>query len=338
MVYIPPKRCMHNVEKYYCKQCGGKGLCIHQKRKINCTICCKTARRCVHNRWRYRCKDCNGSKICVHQKYIYRCRDCKGSSICIHQKEKYLCKECGGASLCKHGLQLCKECLPLEKRISSGLFCILCTDIQLSSNRRRANIKTCASCDPTVPDRIELIVRPLLISAIGVEATIADNAMLGGAGCDALLRRPDLMFVRSDEMINGKPSVNIRVVCLEIDENGGHPDRESICESGKMWDQTVAIKRLLGEETRVVFVRFNPDRCDTGHFELERRVAAVGAFVRTALEDSDPNDYRVEVPNVAYLFYHSICSRHIEYVRIHSESFHVLYVGPENENTVNDEN
>lgn len=32
-------KCEHNKDKYYCKECGGKGICQHGKYKHNCIEC-----------------------------------------------------------------------------------------------------------------------------------------------------------------------------------------------------------------------------------------------------------------------------------------------------------
>jgi hypothetical protein len=177
----------------------------------------------------------------------------------------------------------------------------------------------------------------MLVAKIGMETTIADDAMLGGAGCDAASRRPDTLFIRADAVPSNitKPLslVNGRAVFIEIDERGGHPDRLDECETGKMWDQTVALKKLCGEDVRVFFVRFNPDEYDGARSTLEQRVASVGAHCKWILSDGWREFESAAVPHVSYHYYHSKCNFHIEYVRARPDSFNLYLVHPETTST-----
>ena len=104
-------KCIHDKQKYRCKECGGSSICIHNKQKTQC-------------------KECRGSSICIHDKYKSICKECGGSSICIHDKLKSRCKECGGSSICIHNRQksFCKECslqlylINLQRRSLSRIF------------------------------------------------------------------------------------------------------------------------------------------------------------------------------------------------------------------------
>jgi hypothetical protein len=71
------KRCPHGKSKngHFCKDCGGKGLCEHNKRKDSC-------------------KDCGGSRICEHGISKYVCFSCDGKGLCSHGAQKNQCKEC----------------------------------------------------------------------------------------------------------------------------------------------------------------------------------------------------------------------------------------------------
>jgi len=51
---------------------------------------------CIHNLQKYFCKDCGGSKICEHNRQKYKCVDCGGSGICKHNLQRYWCKTCSG--------------------------------------------------------------------------------------------------------------------------------------------------------------------------------------------------------------------------------------------------
>ena len=66
-----------------CKDCGGSGLCEHQRVKRQC-------------------KDCGGSGVCEHQRSRSQCKDCGGSGFCEHQRSRSQCKDCGGSSICEH--------------------------------------------------------------------------------------------------------------------------------------------------------------------------------------------------------------------------------------------
>jgi len=76
-----PALCEHRRRRS--KDCGGGGLCEHQRR-------------------RSRCKDCGGGSLCEHQRVRSEGKDCGGGSFCEHQRQRSQCKDCGGSGLCKH--------------------------------------------------------------------------------------------------------------------------------------------------------------------------------------------------------------------------------------------
>jgi hypothetical protein len=45
--------------------------------------------RCIHNRDKYQCKDCGDSAICEHKRIKSICKDCRGRRICEHKRNKY---------------------------------------------------------------------------------------------------------------------------------------------------------------------------------------------------------------------------------------------------------
>ena len=57
------KVCQHGKDKYYCKDCKGKGMCSHGKRKTYC-IQCKGKSICEHSKRRVRCKKCPAIRVC----------------------------------------------------------------------------------------------------------------------------------------------------------------------------------------------------------------------------------------------------------------------------------
>ena len=68
--------------------------------------------KCPHDRQRYYCKDCGGKGICEHGRQRSRCKECGGSAFCEHGRRRSQCKECGGSEICEHGRvrNKCKEC------------------------------------------------------------------------------------------------------------------------------------------------------------------------------------------------------------------------------------
>jgi len=104
-------KCIHNIEKKKCVECGGASICEHGKYRSICKDC-KGGSICEHNRIRTNCKECGGSQICEHNRIRTRCKDCKGASICEHNKIRINCKDCGGSQVCEHNKlkHMCKDC------------------------------------------------------------------------------------------------------------------------------------------------------------------------------------------------------------------------------------
>ncbi len=176
----------------------------------------------------------------------------------------------------------------------------------------KAGIRLCAKCDKDKPDRIEVVLRPLIQDAVGFPASSIDDVMIGGATCDTHKRRPDFSWVSEDRVIFG-----------EIDENGGHPDRESSCELAKMWDQMIAVQKAMGTHIRVFYVRLNPDAYDGGDVSIDHRVEEFGNMVKILLT-AELTDYNPAIPHVKYLYYHSKCQFHIDAALASPDSMAVL--------------
>ena len=72
--------CVHGRRQrgYYCKECPGKGICEHGRRRCDC-------------------KECGGSSFCEHGRQRSKCKECGGSSICEHRRQRSKCKECRAA-------------------------------------------------------------------------------------------------------------------------------------------------------------------------------------------------------------------------------------------------
>jgi len=158
-------KCEHNKDKYYCKECGGKGICQHGKYKHNC-IECGGSGICTHGKRKSRCLECNGTELCKHNISKYNCKDCVGNGICIHKKQKHICKECGGSGICEHGKNknACKDCHgtrfcihnkqkarciecegnALCEHNKQTQFCVICKGTQICEHNNRKY--TCKEC------------------------------------------------------------------------------------------------------------------------------------------------------------------------------------------------
>jgi hypothetical protein len=126
--------CVHDKQKYVCKECLGNGICIHNKRKTLCKEC-SGGSLCEHNKDKSKCIECGeGKSICIHKKLKWRCVECFGNSICIHKRRRETCKECKGSGICKHEVikYYCKECsgngLCVHSKIKNK--CVLCKGSQ----------------------------------------------------------------------------------------------------------------------------------------------------------------------------------------------------------------
>jgi hypothetical protein len=98
-----PRDVVHDVsvcQRSHCKECGGAGICPHQRQRNHCKEC-GGASICPHQRIRSQCKECGGAGICQHQRQRSTCKECGGAGHCPHQRRRSQCKECGGAGLCR---------------------------------------------------------------------------------------------------------------------------------------------------------------------------------------------------------------------------------------------
>jgi hypothetical protein len=254
------KKCIHNKQKRYCKECKGSGICEHNKHKSKCKECkgsgicehnkqksnckeCKGSGICEHNKQKSSCKECKGSGICEHNKRKSSCKECKGSGICEHNKEKRFCKECKGSGICEHNKHksLCKECggsalcksSHCEKRgiPKYNKYCLTCVIHVLPEIKVSRNYKT---KENTVVTRVKSNFPDLTWS---IDKKIPD-------GCSA--RRPDLLL-----------DIGSHIIIIEIDENK-HNSYDCSCENKRLL--------LLSKDLNyrpIVFIRFNPDAYKT---------------------------------------------------------------------------
>jgi hypothetical protein len=154
--------------------------------------------------------------------------------------------------------------------MTSNVFCRICASTRLSRIRKRSGLFTCAECDPCIPTRIEKIVVPMLLAKIEHPPSGLDEAV-GGQTCGEGIRRPDMVWIWKD-----------RIISIEIDERGGHPDREPSCEIDKMQGQASSWYKLLGGTVVPVFyIRFNPD---VGRERLLHKVGSACRYSGRACE------------------------------------------------------
>ena len=288
------KRCEHRVIWYYCKICHGPGICVHSQRRSRCKLC-KGHDICDHLKLRRTCRLCKGTAFCEHDRVRRNCKLCKGSAICVHQKLNFQCK----------------ECWPMHKLVESKKFCVCCAN-RLCDKRRRGKILLCSSCDQSVPPRSETVFRNLLLPLVHHPPSSLDDLTIGGVKCDAQLRRADIAWYGKD-----------RAIFVEVDEDGGHPKRDALCELGKLWDQTVAAKALLGERTTVFMIRVNPDGYDGARVTLKQRAEVVAAKLNDLIV-RPLGEYDPKIPHLCYYFYHSKAQFHIDAARSHPESVQIM--------------
>ena len=318
--------CEHGRQRHACKECGGSSICEHGRRRSSCRDCggtsiCEHGRQrasckecggssiCEHRRVRSQCKECGGGGICEHGRVRASCKECGGSAICEHNRIRSQCKECGGSAICEHGRQrsTCRECLSAEQLAASSIFCKNCLDKILSPQRRRAGLDMCAECDVTVPERVELTVRRMLLLQVNHEPSAADDVMLGGCGDTRNKRRPDLAWFSQNPPL---------AVSVEVDEHS-HGDRDVSCELAKITDFSAVAKAALGETCAVFVLRFNPHAC-TARTPLEDRVSVLAHRVNDLLAAPAPAcSLR---PFVEFFYYGPAGDKHVEAARNHPEA------------------
>jgi hypothetical protein len=75
--------CEHGKQKYFCRECGGGGICPHEHERRTC-------------------KKCGGTNICIHGAIKRFCIACGGSSICEHSRNRTKCINCKTETCKKH--------------------------------------------------------------------------------------------------------------------------------------------------------------------------------------------------------------------------------------------
>ena len=200
-------------------------------------------------------------------------------------------------------------------------FCRICLSKNLSRKRQRASVHVCAQCDKTTVDRIEVVIRPLLLSAVVHPPSAVDDTLFGQTCNVVKRRRPDFLWLGKD-----------RCVIAEVDENGGHGTHNYTpnCDFGWIMDMVVALNKLYSDgdwnHQRVPYVhvfRFNPDEYDCGKVSLESRLDFLSDRINKVLHMKiDP--VMALVPSVEYMYYHSKCASHINFAKQHPDSIKVI--------------
>lgn len=206
--------------------------------------------------------------------------------------------------------------------LQGNRFCHGCCSTLLSNQRKRAHVHLCASCDETVVDRIEVVIRPLLLSSVSHPPSATDDTLFGQT-CDVVKRRrPDFLWLGED-----------RCILVEIDENGGHGSVNYTpnCDFGWMMDMVVVLNNLYmvggwngGRVPYVHIFRMNPDEYDCGtKVSLESRVARLSDRIHDVFQmELDP--VLSFIPTVEYMYYHTKCRPHIDFAKENPNSIRVL--------------
>lgn len=152
--------CVHGKRKSRCKDgCGGSEICIHNVNKYSCKQC-NPQLYCVHKKEKRRCLECKGNEICKHEINKYNCKNCSPHLFCVHKKEKRKCKDCGGAEICTHKKNKndCKLCCDQNKLCIHNKFeCKTCNhgSKMCIHRKRKSRCKLCGGNDFCLHNRIK---------------------------------------------------------------------------------------------------------------------------------------------------------------------------------------
>jgi hypothetical protein len=268
------KKCIHGIYAYYCKECDGKGLCQHDKKKSIC-IECGGSEICKHKRHKYRCKECRGSQICSHGKDKYFCFECKGLAFCPHKKEKRFCKECGGVSICKHGKRRnhCVDCggavICEHKKVK--YICKICDGSRFCSHGKdKPMCRDCGGsalcktpyCETAKNKKYKGYCLRCFVFNYPDEPNSKNYKTKEKSVVDFILREFTDKTIITDKRIEDgcsrrRPDVYIDMgdylVIVEVDENQ-HIKYDCSCENKRIMELSLDVGHRP-----IVFIRFNPD-------------------------------------------------------------------------------
>ena len=235
--------CSHGLRRTYCHECGGGGMCPHKRRRTQC-VDCNGSQICQHKRSRAECVDCKGALICPHKQRRDRCKKCKGAQICLHSRIRGTCRDCKGSSRCEHDRLrfCCKDCQPIDKMLTSGIFCCICTVKLLGPTRmfRKGGSGICAECEPDAKKRLEHRVRDALLPMVS-QSPEAMQYVRFGTDCDyqdKAFRMPDFLWT-----VYSSTGQLAGIIKVGIDEDS-HSEYTAECEGGKVSNQHEALNEL----------------------------------------------------------------------------------------------
>ena len=226
------KKCKHGKQKYFCKDCGGKGYCEHNRNKKDCVLC-KGCMICSHGKRKRTCIECKGSSICSHGTRKSICIQCKGSSICQHDKIKNDCIICTPDNGCQH----CHSIFIKHSRWKPYCFRCYCVLNPNAIIPRQFKLK-----EHYVMDALKENYKDTLTMTF-------DKTIEGGCS----KHRPDLFI-----------DFGTHCLIIEIDEN---QHTNYICEQKRMialYEDINSVTSSTEDSSnigfrKVVFIRFNPD-------------------------------------------------------------------------------
>ena len=147
-------KCVHGRCGYVCHECGGAGLCEHDRQRNNCQTCSKSKSLCVHRLQFSRCTPCKTSPTATLGRWVqheYR------SHTCLHGIRRKNCTECGRGGtahvICEHNIRRyrCMKCGNGNYRCTHGRIKILCVPCGGSSTCEHNKIRArCTVCKPIV--------------------------------------------------------------------------------------------------------------------------------------------------------------------------------------------
>jgi len=315
------KKCLHEVRKDRCKQCGGSSICIHNKikydcfecginnfcihkiKKLRCKECCNSESFfCIHKKRKERCIECGGSQICIHEKRKESCKEClgsyfcehlkqknrcilcNGSSICIHEKRKERCKQCGGDQLCK--TPYCET----RKNLKYEGYCLPCF-VNNPENKDKPNTRNYKTKEKEVVDSIT--------SSFPNFTWISDKKVIDG--CSRC--RPDLLL-----------DLGSHIIIVEVDENK-HSDYDCICENKRLMELSKDL-----QHRPIVFIRFNPDDYVNNHGILVKscwKLNKLGVMQIVKNKQNEWNERIHSLKEQIQYWIDNICEKTIEIIELY---------------------
>jgi len=145
----------HGTQLRNCIVCNPKLVCVHKKRKKNCTACKesvgtyvppKPQMKCEHGVLKYYCIKCRPGLACRHNKLFRNCKKCNQGAICKHRVKRRDCQTCPilRESKCEEHRKVrmfCDECNPDLAKLSlvycdHGNLKVFCTETGCNVNMR----------------------------------------------------------------------------------------------------------------------------------------------------------------------------------------------------------